>query len=723
MNTRKLLAVAALTFLLYANISAQTTEFTYQGHLQVSSMPANGSFDFEFALYDAGGSQIGPTLTKSGVTVTNGVFSVNLDFGPGFSGGDRFLEIRVRSAGVGEMTTLSPRQPVNSSPYSIRSLAAGSAETAANAQNAVTFSGALNGDITGTQGSTTVARLRGRILSAAQPNNGQVLKFNLNNNQWEPANDETASAGSGGTITGITAGTGLTGGGTTGSVTVGIANGGVNTAQLADESVTDAKIVGVSGAKVTGAVANATNAVNAVNATNAVNAANATTAATATNAATAATAANFTGPLAGDVTGTQSATTVARLQGRNLANIAPVAGQVLKYDGTQWVPDTDNTGSSSGGTITGVTAGTGLTGGGTTGNVTVGISNGGVNTAQLADGSVTDAKITGVSGAKITGTVANSNQLGGIPASGFIQNSPQVAIAGSVGIGTSNPAFKLEVIDPLNNGLRVQTNTTGGTVASFGGNGGFFVDAPGIGGGRLAIMENGRVGIGTNTPQQTLHVNGLEILSTGPGAGFKFRNRGSSSSADDWVWFSENNIARLWRPGVGDLFGVTAAGAFRVGGAEGQAGQVITSNGAAAAQWKTPTNLLYQRTNMNINTGSISPAVGSSFATVPGLTQMVSVPGNAKFLVQFGVHARSGGCTICDSPYVQVAVFLNGLHQTDFATLIVNGFGTKISGSWLLAVGPGNHTVEIRARTNSGPNTTFGAPGSFSSLIVQVIPE
>lgn len=43
------------------------------------------------------------------------------------------------------------------------------------------------------------------------------------------------------------------------------------------------------------------------------------------NATNAVTAGNFTGPLGGDVTGTQSATIVARLQGRNVANSAPAA--------------------------------------------------------------------------------------------------------------------------------------------------------------------------------------------------------------------------------------------------------------------------------------------------------------------------------------------------------------------------------------------------------------
>lgn len=80
----------------------------------------------------------------------------------------------------------------------------------------------------------------------------------------------------------------------------------------------------------------------------------------------------------------------------------------------------------------------------------------------------------------------------------------------------SQGTYKMQVLSPLN-GLRVQTDTAGGQVGSFGGLGEFDVDAPGIIGGRLAVKENGSVGIGVPNPNQRLSVAGM-IESTAGGA-------------------------------------------------------------------------------------------------------------------------------------------------------------------------------------------------------------
>ena len=101
---------------------AQGTAFTYQGRLNNGGSPANGSYDLTFTMYatNSGGSVfIGP-LTNSAVGVTNGLFTVPLDFGSGiFDGNPRWLEIGVRTNGSVSFTTLSPRQQLTPTPYAI----------------------------------------------------------------------------------------------------------------------------------------------------------------------------------------------------------------------------------------------------------------------------------------------------------------------------------------------------------------------------------------------------------------------------------------------------------------------------------------------------------------------------------------------------------------------------------------------------------------------------
>ncbi len=117
------------------SIWAQTNEFTYQGNLNESGARANGNYDLEFRLYTAssGGFTLG-TRSRLNVPISNGVFSVTLDFpAANFSGGDRWLEIGVKPAGsANPFTVLSPRQKITSSPYSVRSANAANAETATN---------------------------------------------------------------------------------------------------------------------------------------------------------------------------------------------------------------------------------------------------------------------------------------------------------------------------------------------------------------------------------------------------------------------------------------------------------------------------------------------------------------------------------------------------------------------------------------------------------------
>src|SRR5712692_5052776 len=92
----RLLVGIALAISLSASAAyAQTTSFTYQGRLTDGGTAANGNYDLQFVLFDAssGGTQVG-SQTINTVLVSNGVFTVSLDFGANaFNGANRFLEI------------------------------------------------------------------------------------------------------------------------------------------------------------------------------------------------------------------------------------------------------------------------------------------------------------------------------------------------------------------------------------------------------------------------------------------------------------------------------------------------------------------------------------------------------------------------------------------------------------------------------------------------------
>jgi hypothetical protein len=134
-----------ISFVFATTVFAQTSAITYQGKLNDAGVPANGNYDFTFKLFSvtAGGSQIGVDLVRDDVQVTNGVFTVNLDFGssPFTSATGNYLEILVRpGASTGAYTPLAPRLAINNSPYSMKSL---TADNSTNATNATTATNAL----------------------------------------------------------------------------------------------------------------------------------------------------------------------------------------------------------------------------------------------------------------------------------------------------------------------------------------------------------------------------------------------------------------------------------------------------------------------------------------------------------------------------------------------------------------------------------------------------
>jgi hypothetical protein len=193
-----------------AGAAAQTlgTGFTYQGRLTDAGLPASGPYDLELKLFDAatGGVQVGPTVTRDDVPVAGGLFTVKADFGAVFTGRALWLEIGVRpGASQGAFTPLAGRQELTPSPNALFSTVA-------------PWTGVV-GKPTGFADDVDNDLLGG--LSCAD---GQVAK--RSGAAWVCG----ADADSGGDITGVTAGSGLTGGATSGTASLAVSFGGAGTA-------------------------------------------------------------------------------------------------------------------------------------------------------------------------------------------------------------------------------------------------------------------------------------------------------------------------------------------------------------------------------------------------------------------------------------------------------------------------------------------------------------
>jgi hypothetical protein len=152
---KRVLLIATLlsSFISTSNLRAQSSTIFYQGNLRGSGgVRVDGSFDLTFTLFDSSnvpGSVIAGPLTNAATAVSNGLFSVTLDFGASpFNGSPCWLEMGVRTNGRGAFTILAPRQLITSTPYAVQAL---------NAGNAVNYSGI----ITDSQLSTNIARLSG----------------------------------------------------------------------------------------------------------------------------------------------------------------------------------------------------------------------------------------------------------------------------------------------------------------------------------------------------------------------------------------------------------------------------------------------------------------------------------------------------------------------------------------------------------------------------------
>ncbi len=119
---KQLFIALVLLSALNSTAFAQGTAFTYQGQLQNNGSLASGTYNLTFTLFtnSAGGTDVAGPVTNNAITVTNGLFTVVVDFGATvWNGETNWLEIGVETNGAATFTTLAPRQQLTPTPYAI----------------------------------------------------------------------------------------------------------------------------------------------------------------------------------------------------------------------------------------------------------------------------------------------------------------------------------------------------------------------------------------------------------------------------------------------------------------------------------------------------------------------------------------------------------------------------------------------------------------------------
>lgn len=452
---------------------AQTTAFSYQGKLTDAGQLANATFDMQFKLFDAAinGTQIGSTITNPTVQAVNGVFTVTLDFGAAvFPGADRFLEINLRPAGnTGGYQQLLPRQRVTSSSYAVQAL------------NAVTATAASG--LTAAAGANLIQN-----TTALQT----MANFNLSGNG-------TAGGTLGGNVVDTPAQYNLGGARILSNAGVNMLSLGANTGTF-NTTQMDNTFIGAGAGQNTG------------------------------------TGAPGFPPIRNTFVGSQAGN--ANNDGQDNSFFGSQAGQAntsgFRNDFFGAKAGTSNTTAGQNSAF-GSQAGRGNTAG--QNNSFFGFDAGFNNTSG------NNNSFFGEGAGENNQTGSNNTYIGfqahptegqldpnldhatAIGANAEVNTSNSIVLGTTlqnihVGIGVNAPTFKLHVVDTGATGVRVQTNTTGGKVASFYANGAFQIDAVNVPGGRFTILESGNVGIGSATPFDKLDVIGVIRVGTlGSGAG------------------------------------------------------------------------------------------------------------------------------------------------------------------------------------------------------------
>ncbi|HSU27146.1 MAG TPA: hypothetical protein VLJ68_02115 [Chitinophagaceae bacterium] len=236
--------------------------------------------------------------------------------------------------------------------------------------------------------------------------------------------------------------------------------------------------------------------------------------------------------------------------------------------------------------------------------------------------------------------------------------------------------------------------------------------------GHLNNTNTGNVGIANNNPAYQLDVNGrMRIRSGGNNtvsAGLWLNN--NANTEDAFIGMEDDTHVGLYGKTAGWKFGMnTQTGALKINGSEGQTGQVLVSNGAAAPGYTTIGNLI--RAEMKGGTGTVEAKVKKTEYYLNQLTHTITLTTKSRIIISAEiVVAADCAFYLCDGSTFEFLLKVNNsivFEQTYTASTVT--IRPSIC-NYMIDLDPGTHTLDFYDHYLGG-SVHYISP-KYSSIII-----
>jgi hypothetical protein len=374
------------------------------------------------------------------------------------------------------------------------------------------------------------------------------------------------------------------------------------------------------------------------------------------------------GQATGDLAGMYPDPMVRKILGRPLSNTAPLIGQILKWNGTEWSPTNES----------------GSTGNATTYTAAGGIQLTGTEFTALYETPMWNAsKLLGRDIMTTPPTVGQVLKWGG---GAWVPSDDNVGAG-----GTNNPeSWK-------------------------------------INGANISNSNNGNVGIGTTNPNAPLGFPATlgKKITLYPGttgdvgfgvAGNRLQIYTDNPNADVALGYDAAGI-------FNERLAVKANGAIAVNGDAGQSGQVLTSNGAGSAPtWKQPSSTGGTGIQSFYKTAftSDSPILGGTDSYImPAITHNIVLAKKSRLVISARIDIRGGNCVLCTYPAGNFEILVNGSSVSGYdLTINVPPDATTpfTVSNYMFDLNPGTYKIEFRVK-HFAASAGFVVNEKYSSIM------